>query len=64
MELHEKIAKHLKDNKISVYLLADVLNVSPSHLYKLLRKERPFLRSNLDKLNAHLSTDFKEPDTL
>lgn len=63
MELHEEISKHLKDNKISVYSLAIDIDVSPSHLYKLLRKERPFLQSNLIKLNAVLNTNFQEPDT-
>ena len=59
MKLHEQISKHLKDNKVSVYQLADTLCVSSSHLYKLLRGERPIMRSILDKLNAELNTDFK-----
>jgi len=61
MKLHEQISKYLKDNKISVYQLADTLCVSSSHLYKLLRGERPIMRSILDKINADLDTTF-EPD--
>lgn len=64
MKLCEQISKHIKDNKISVYTLADNLAVSPSHLYKMLRGERPIMRSILDKINADLNTNFQEPDKI
>lgn len=59
MKLHEQISKHLKDNKVSVYQLADTLCVSSSHLYKLLRGERPIMRSILDRINAEFDTTFE-----
>lgn len=64
MKLHEILLKHFKTNKISVSNTATAINVTRDHLYKLLRGERPITRSNLDKLNAELDTDFKEPDTI
>lgn len=49
----------MKDNKLSVYGLANNLAVSPSHLYKLLRGERPIMRSILDRINAEFDTTFE-----
>ena len=59
MKLCEKISKHLKANKVSIYDLANTLVVSPSHLYKMLRGERPIMRSILDRINAEFDTTFE-----
>lgn len=62
VKLHELLSQHIDNNNISRTEIANDLNISRSHLHRLLSGERPISVSFLNKISTYLNTDFKEPD--
>lgn len=58
LTIPDKFYKHLKDNKISVQLLAAFVDCSRQHLDYVLKNKRPLTEAMRIKLNAYLNTDF------
>lgn len=55
----DKISLTLKELERSKGWLSRSVNMSQSHLIRILNKERPLTQVTLDKINEVLKTDFK-----
>lgn len=56
--IQEKYLLHLANNSISINSVAISIDVTRSHLWKVLHGKREISESIINKLNAHLDTDF------
>lgn len=56
--LHEKFADHIKKHDLTYIYIAKELNLSRSHIGKVLGGNREFSQSLRDKLNAYLNTNY------
>ena len=59
MEIHLKFKSHLEKHPKTLESIGLYINISRSHLSRVLNGERPMLDSLRIKLNACLGTNFK-----
>ena len=59
IKLHQLFSEYIDNNKVSKQKMAESINISRSHLHRMLKGERPIIDSIRTKLNAYLNTDFK-----
>jgi len=59
VKLHKLLSAHIDKNNISRTEIANDLNISRSHLHRLLSGERDISASFLNKINTYLDTNFE-----
>lgn len=58
MDTRTKLRKHITDNGIKLSWVANKLQLSPTHLYLVLSKQRNLSEKNRKKLNELFNTDY------
>lgn len=57
-DLHEKFSSHIKENLLSVRLIAHRLDIDTVYLSQILRNKRPFTEKIRQKLNGLLRINY------